>query len=78
MTNPTHDHRNDPTELRELRHLAVNGGWVTAGYFDGHSERHQPRDVLLAAGHIEPGQRGRIHTYEVTAAGRAHLAAQAS
>jgi hypothetical protein len=62
--------------LGELRRMASDGGWLTRGYFEGDNYYRTIGEALRAAGHIEHGTRDGLRTWEITAAGRAWLAAQ--
>lgn len=62
--------------LRELRHMAAMSGWLTRDYFEGDTVYRPIGEALQAAGHIEPGMRDNIRTWELTDAGRAWLARQ--
>jgi hypothetical protein len=61
--------------LRELRFMAADHGYRFADCFEGDNGFTPIGQALHTAGMIEPGMRGRIRTWELTAAGRAWLAA---
>ncbi len=67
----------DPAVLTLARHYRRLGGWMHVSYFVRESDR-AANQVLLDAGHLTEGRRGRSATYELTPAGYAWLAEQGS
>lgn len=63
-------------ELRLAQQYRRNGGWMTAGYFNGAPEDVPRRDAMLADGRLVADQMDRIAVYRLTDAGKAWLAAQ--
>jgi len=63
-------------QARELAHIAAENGWLHYDYFDGDNYFRPIGEALHTAGMIEPGARDGIRTWELTAAGRAWLAAR--
>ena len=64
----------DPAVLTLARHYAELGGWLHVVTTDTLYPRANA--VLVAAGYVTAGERGRSRTYELTPAGRAWLATQ--